>query len=94
MSVNASELIAELRTDFEVLLNMVTGAEAQTATLNQVERSLLRHLLRMGRKLLQVFLAGRAEAESHAPHWGWQVGSWRITRRSRWITSRSLANWR
>ena len=72
MSVSTSELIAELRADFEVLLNMVTGAEAQTATLNQVERSLLRHLLRMGRKLLQVFLAGRAEAESHAPQWGWQ----------------------
>ena len=72
MSINTSELIAELRTDFEALLNLVTGAEAQTATLNQMERSLLRHLLRMGRKLLQVFLAGRTEAESHAPHWGWQ----------------------
>jgi len=72
MSVSTSELIAELRSDFEVLLNMVTGAEAQTATLNQVERSLLRHLLRMGRKLLQVFLARRADVESHAPHWGWQ----------------------
>ena len=72
MSVNASQLIAELRTDFEALLNMVTGAEAQTASLNQMERSLLRQLLRMGRKLLQVFLASRAEAESHAPHWGWQ----------------------
>ncbi len=72
MSVNRRELIAELRTDFEALLNMVTGAEAQTATLNQMERSLLRHLLRMGRKLLQVFLAHRAEVESHTPQWGWQ----------------------
>ena len=41
-------------TAFEALLNLVTGAEAQTATLNQMERSLLRHLLRMGRKLLAV----------------------------------------
>jgi hypothetical protein len=72
MSVNRCELIAELRTDFEALLNLVTGAEAQTATLNQMERSLLRHLLRMGRKLLAVFLAGRAEAEAHTPQWGWQ----------------------
>lgn len=72
MSVNRRELIAELRTDFEALLNMVTGAEAQTATLNQMERSLVRHLLRLGRKLLQVFLAGRAEAEAHTPQWGWQ----------------------
>jgi hypothetical protein len=72
MSVNRRERIAELRTDFEALLNLVTGAEAQMATLNQMERSLLRHLLRMGRKLLQVFLAGRAEAEAHTPQWGWQ----------------------
>jgi hypothetical protein len=72
MAVNQSELLAELRTDFEALLNLVTGAEAQTATVNQMERSLLRQLLRMGRKLLQVFLAHRAEAESHAPQRGGQ----------------------
>lgn len=72
MSVKASQLLKELRTDFEMVLNMVTGPEAQTATLNQMERSLLRQLLQMGRKLLQVFLARRAEAESHAPQWGWQ----------------------
>jgi hypothetical protein len=72
MAVNQSELLAELRTDFEGLLNLVTGAEAQTATVNQMERSLLRQLLHMGRKLLQVFLAHRTEAESHAPQYGWQ----------------------
>ena len=72
MSVNRRELLAELRTDFEAVLNLVTGPEAQAATLNQMERSLLRHLLRLGRKLLQVFLAHRAELESHTPQWGWQ----------------------
>jgi hypothetical protein len=72
MSVNQRELIAELRTEFEAVLNLVTGPDAQTATVNQMERSLLRHLLRMGRKLLQVFLTHRAEVESHTPQWGWQ----------------------
>jgi len=72
MAVKQSDLLAELRTDFESLLNLVTGAEAHTATVNQMERSLLQQLLRMGRKLLQVFLVHRAEVESHAPQWGWQ----------------------
>jgi len=72
MSVNASQLIRELQADFEHLLNLVTGAQAQTATLDQMERSVFRHLLRMGRKLLEVFLAGRVQAEAHAPRWGWQ----------------------
>ncbi len=42
MAVNQSELLAELRAAFEGLLNLVTGAAAQTATVNQMERSLLR----------------------------------------------------
>ena len=72
MSVDRRELLADWQTDFEAMLNLVTGPEAQTATLNQMERSLLRQLLRRGRKLLQVFLAYRADGESHAPPWGWQ----------------------
>jgi hypothetical protein len=72
MSANASQLIRDLRADFETLLNLVTGSAAQTATVDQMERSLFHHLLRMGRKLLQVFLSSRGQAESHAPQWGWQ----------------------
>ena len=72
MSITATQLIRELRADFEQLLNLVTGPEAQAACLDQMERSLFRHLLRMGRKLLQVFLARRAQAESHTAQWGWQ----------------------
>jgi hypothetical protein len=72
MATNATQLIRELRPDFETLLNLVTGSAAQTATIDQMERSRFRHLLRLGRKLLQVFLAGRVQAESHAPQWGGQ----------------------
>ncbi len=72
MSLNSIQLIGELRADFEALLKLVTGPEAQTATLDQMERSLLRYVLRLGRKLLAAFLARRTEAEAHAPQWGWQ----------------------
>ncbi len=72
MSANTTHLIRDLRAEFETLLNLVTGSAAQTATVDQMERSLFRHLLRMGRKLLQLFLTSRVQAESHAPQWGWQ----------------------
>jgi hypothetical protein len=72
MSANSTQLIHELRADFETLLNLVSGSTARTATVDQMERSLFRHLLRMGRKLLRLFLACRVQAESHAPQWGWQ----------------------
>jgi hypothetical protein len=60
-------MIQELRADFEKLLAMVTSPEAATATLDQMERSLLRQLLRLGLKLLKLFLQSRVAAESHAP---------------------------
>jgi len=67
MSFNSTQMIHQLRADFESLLALVTGPEAHTATLDQVERSLFRQVLRLGFKLLQLFLATRVEAESHAP---------------------------
>lgn len=70
MSVNSTAMIHQLRTDFEQLLSLVTGPEAQTATLDQMERSLFRQVLRLGLKLLQLFLLTRVAAESHAPQWG------------------------
>ena len=63
MSANSTQLIHELRADFETLLNLVSGSTARTATVDQMERSLFRHLLRMGRKLLRLFLACRVQAE-------------------------------
>jgi hypothetical protein len=63
-------MIHQLRTDFEQLLTLVTGPEAHTATLDQMERSLFRQVLRLGLKLLQLFLATRVAAESHAPQVG------------------------
>jgi hypothetical protein len=59
-------MIHQLRADFEQLLALVTGPEAHTATLDQMERSLFRQVLRLGFKLLQLFVLTRVGAESHA----------------------------
>jgi hypothetical protein len=69
-SNDATKLMRELRDDFEQLLELVRGPEAQQATLNQMERSLFRHVLQMGRKLLMLFLAERIRMEPHTPQWG------------------------
>jgi hypothetical protein len=70
MSFNSAHMIHQLREDFEKLLALVTGPEAHLATVDQMERSLFRQVLRLGLKLLQLFLMTRAQAESHAPQAG------------------------
>jgi len=67
MTFNSSQMILQLREEFEQLLAFVTGAQAQTATMDQMERSLFRRVLQMGYQLLRLFVLRRAEAESHAP---------------------------
>ena len=67
MTFNSSQMIPQLREDFERLLAFVTGPQAQTATMDQMERSLFRQVLHMGYQLLRLFVMRRVEAESHAP---------------------------
>jgi hypothetical protein len=70
MSSNSTVLVTQLRAEFEKLLALVTGPEARRATLDQMERSLFRQVLRLGLRLLKLFLTTRIEAESHAPQPG------------------------
>jgi hypothetical protein len=72
MFLTSTQMIQQLRADFEKLLGLVTGPEAQTATLDQMERS----LLRLGFKLLQLFVTTRVQAETHVPQPG--VGKMRL----------------
>lgn len=67
MSFNSTQMIHQLRAEFEQLLALVTSTDAQTATMDQMERSLFRRVLCLGFKLLQLFVMARVEAESHAP---------------------------
>jgi len=66
MTINSSHMITQLREEFERLLTFVTGSQAETATMDQMERNLFRQVLHMGYQLLRLFLMKRAEAESHA----------------------------
>ena len=68
MSSNTTTILQEIRGDFEQLVALVTGPVAASATLDQMERSLFRRVLRLGRRLLELFLATRVAAESHQPH--------------------------
>jgi hypothetical protein len=70
MSLNSTSMIHQLRADFEQLLALVTSPEASTLTIDQMERSLFRQVLRLGLKLLHLFLVTRVQAESHAPQPG------------------------
>jgi len=70
MSLNSMPMIQQLRADFERLLTMVSGPDAHTATLDQMERCLLREVLGMGFKLLRLFVLTRIGAETHAPQLG------------------------
>jgi hypothetical protein len=60
-------MILQLREEFERLLAFVTGPEAQTATMDQMERSLFRYVLHLGYQLLRLFVMVRVESESHTP---------------------------
>jgi len=66
MTFNSNQMILQLRDEFEHLLAFVVGPQAQTATMDQMERSLFRQVLHLGYQLLRLFVMKRAESESHA----------------------------
>jgi len=67
MTFNSENIIQEIRTNFEMLLDFVTGTEAQTATADHIERGLFKRLLDMGAKLLLLFFVIRAQNCSREP---------------------------
>lgn len=66
----SATILRDARTEFEKLVALITSTEAQTATLDQMERSIFRRLLHLGLRLLQAFIARRVEAEAHGDHHG------------------------
>jgi hypothetical protein len=67
MTSTADPIIAQLRQEFETLLTVVTGPEAQTSTADEIERALFRRLLRWGGGLLDLFFQTRAAVRPAAP---------------------------
>jgi hypothetical protein len=67
MTFNSQDIIQEIRAEFEMVLDFVTGAEAQVATADRIERGLFRRLLDLGGKLLLLFFIIRAQNCSREP---------------------------
>jgi hypothetical protein len=62
MTSNPEVIIQDVRQEFEMLLDFVTGEQAHQATADQIERGLFKLLLAMGAKLLRLFFVIRSEA--------------------------------
>ena len=62
MTFNSREIIQDIRTDFEKMIDFVMGEEAQTATADQIERGLFSLSLTLGAKLLGLFFVMRSQA--------------------------------
>lgn len=67
MISNPQDIIQNIRTEFEMLLEYVTGETARVATAYQIESGLLKRLLSMGRQLLALFFAMRAQHAMREP---------------------------
>jgi len=66
MTFNSQVIIQDIRTDFEYMLEYVTGEQAKTATADAAERGLFKMLIEMGLKLLTLFFAIRSQNASRA----------------------------
>lgn len=64
MTSNSQVIIQDLRTDFENMLEYVTGEQARTATADETERGLFKMLIEMGLKLLRLFFIMRSQNAS------------------------------
>jgi len=61
MASNSEEIIQDVRTQFENLLDFVTGEKAQTATADHIERGLFKLLVTLGYSLLELFFVMRSK---------------------------------
>jgi hypothetical protein len=66
MASNSQEIIQDVHTQFEHLLDFVSGEKAQTATADQIEGGLFKLLVILGASLLQLFFVLRSKACSRA----------------------------
>ncbi len=61
MAYNLTKMQEKIRAEFETMLQFVTSEEAQTATADQVEKSLFQLLLSLGAQLLLLFFEMRSQ---------------------------------
>jgi len=66
MDYTVPEMQAEIRAEFETMLHFVTSEEAQTATADEIEKSLFQLLLSLGAQLLGLFFQMRSQTSVRA----------------------------
>ena len=67
MTSNLQDIRQDIQLEVDKLLDFVTGEEAQSATVDHIERGLFRSLLRLGAKFLLLFFVTRAQNSSREP---------------------------
>lgn len=67
MIFNLQDIKQDIQSEVEKLLDFVTGEEAQSATVDHIERGLFRSLLKLGAKFLLLFFVTRAQNSSREP---------------------------
>lgn len=67
MTSNSQIIIQDIRTEFENMLDYVTGEQARTATADATERGLFKMLIAMGLQLLTLFFVMRSQNASREP---------------------------
>lgn len=68
MTSNSRVIIQDIRTDFENMLEYVTGERSRMATADETERGLFKMLIEMGLKLLTLFFVMRSHSASRETH--------------------------
>jgi hypothetical protein len=97
MTSNSQEIIQDIRTEFEMLLDFVTGEQARAATADQIEYGLFKLLISLGAKLLTLFFVVRSEAcsrDTHQTAEGRELPYHRDTKRDYFSIFGKLALWR
>ncbi len=67
MSSNSAQIVDQLHRDFRGLIEYATGEKAQTQTAYEVELTLFRELLKLGKQLLCLFFTHRAAVRPAEP---------------------------
>lgn len=67
MSSNPTQIVHQLRQDFQELIEFVTNEESKTRTAYEVELTLFRSLLALGADLLRLFFVQRAAEQPQEP---------------------------
>jgi hypothetical protein len=67
MSSNPTQIVHQLKQDFQALIEFVTNAESKTRTAYEVELTLFRSLLALGADLLRLFFVQRAAEPPQEP---------------------------